>query len=84
MLLFNIAGSSVFSQSPIIGLKSVDIIRGWRQSDDQRRVGRQRCNFSGDRLRVIQVLPHEHEQRLNTGLDIGLCGAEHKIVVIQV
>jgi hypothetical protein len=34
VLLFNIAGSSVFSQSPIIGLKSVDIIRGWRQSDD--------------------------------------------------
>lgn len=34
MLLFNIVGSSVFSQSPIIGLKSVDIIRGWRQSDD--------------------------------------------------
>jgi hypothetical protein len=33
-LLFNIVGSSVFSQSPIIGLKSVDIIRGWRQSDD--------------------------------------------------
>ena len=34
VLLFNIVGSSVFSQSPIIGLKSVDIIRGWRQSDD--------------------------------------------------
>jgi len=34
VLLFNIAGSSVFSQSPIIGLKSVDIIRGWRESDD--------------------------------------------------
>ena len=34
VLLFNISGSSVFSQSPIIGLKSVDIIRGWRQSDD--------------------------------------------------
>ena len=33
VLLFNIVGSSVFSQSPIIGLKSVDIIRGWRQSD---------------------------------------------------
>ena len=34
VLLFNIVGSNVFSQSPIIGLKSVDIIRGWRQSDD--------------------------------------------------
>ena len=34
VLLFNIVGNSVFSQSPIIGLKSVDIIRGWRQSDD--------------------------------------------------
>ena len=34
VLLFNIVGSSVVSQSPIIGLKSVDIIRGWRQSDD--------------------------------------------------
>ena len=34
VLLFNIVGSSVFSQSPIIGLKSVDIIRGWRQSDE--------------------------------------------------
>jgi len=34
VLLFNIVGNSVFSQSPIIGLKSVDIIRGWRQNDD--------------------------------------------------
>ena len=34
VLLFNIVGNSVFSQSPIIGLKSVDIIRGWRQNND--------------------------------------------------
>ena len=34
VLLFNIVVNSVFSQSPIIGLKSVDIIRGWRQNDD--------------------------------------------------
>ena len=34
ILLFNTSGSSTYSQSPIIGLKSVDIIRGWRQSND--------------------------------------------------
>ena len=34
ILLFNTSGSSAYSQSPIIGLKSVDIIRGWRQSND--------------------------------------------------
>ena len=34
ILFFNTTGSSAYSQSPIIGLKSVDNIRGWRQSNE--------------------------------------------------
>lgn len=32
-LLFNTTANIAFSESPTIGLKSIDIIRGWRESD---------------------------------------------------
>ena len=32
-LVFNTTANVAFSESPIIGLKSIDIIRGWREND---------------------------------------------------